>query len=109
MKGHTLFALLYAVSACLTETRTYSLEAQVADSYARCNALATMDFSRIPDAVTQVLKTHIEQRVDDVPEYCEVSGYVTPSIRFLLRLQVMVGTGSLSSSDVGAAAGQQST
>ena len=86
MKGHTLFALLYAVSTCVTATRTYSLEAQVADSYARCNALATMDFSRIPDAVTQVIKTHIEQRVDDVPGYCEVSGYVAPSIRFLLRL-----------------------
>src|SRR5258706_9864230 len=86
MRGHAHIALLCAAAICLISTRTYALEAPVPDGGTQCNALAGMDFSRIPDALTQVVKTHLEPRSGDAPAYCEVSGYVAPSIKFLLRL-----------------------
>jgi hypothetical protein len=86
MKGYAHIALLCAAAICLTSTPTYTLGTPVPDGTTRCNALAGMDFSRIPDALTQIIKSHLEQRSGDAPAYCEVSGYVAPSIDFLLRL-----------------------
>src|SRR5258706_587573 len=86
MRGHAHIALLCAAAVCLISTRTYAIEARVPDAASQCIALSSMDFSRIPDALTQVIKTHLEQRSGDAPAFCEVSGYVAPSVKFLMRL-----------------------
>ena len=57
-------------------------------SNARCEALASADFSQIPDAPTQVIETKSVDPGTGTGDsaYCGVSGYVAPSIGFLLRL-----------------------
>jgi feruloyl esterase len=51
-----------------------------------CNALQGVDFSRIPDAPTQITETTWVAPESSELGYCEVNGYVTPQIEFLLRL-----------------------
>src|SRR5688572_14267794 len=52
----------------------------------RCTSLSRTDFSQVQDAPTQILKSRIEAAAGAELGYCEVSGYVTPTINFLLRL-----------------------
>ena len=51
----------------------------------QCTALIQKDFSSIPDAPTQLTGA---QPVSDgaLPDYCRVSGYVTPAVGFELRI-----------------------
>lgn len=53
---------------------------------ARCNALAEIDFSTISDAPTQLTLVNFVESNTDLPAYCQVGGYVTPSVGFELRM-----------------------
>jgi hypothetical protein len=56
------------------------------DSSAQCKSLQSADFSRTPDALTQVIEAKLVSASDNAVEYCEVRGYVAPNMGFLLRL-----------------------
>lgn len=51
-----------------------------------CSALGQRDFAAIPDAPTAILSAQIIPSKAQIPEYCEVKGYVTPQIQFEVRL-----------------------
>src|SRR5262249_44187427 len=53
---------------------------------ARCAELKSTDFSEVPDALTQVTSATLVNASSDFPEFCEVQGYVAPSVRFRFRL-----------------------
>src|SRR5689334_17273600 len=50
-----------------------------------CSALTGADFSGVLDAPTQVTEA-APVELPDLPRYCEVKGYVTPTVGFLLVL-----------------------
>lgn len=52
----------------------------------RCTALINAEFSKVPDAPTQVLSSSLVDAKDDAPAYCEIRGYVAPDVGFALRL-----------------------
>ena len=53
---------------------------------ARCAALRTIDFTRVTDATTQLLKTEVAKLTPDSPDACMVEGYVTPNIGIRMAL-----------------------
>jgi feruloyl esterase len=61
----------------------------------RCEALREADFSLVPDALTQITDTRVERAVGDVPAYCQVNGYVAPSVGFSIRLPSAQWNGKL--------------
>jgi Tannase and feruloyl esterase len=53
---------------------------------ARCHSLVNEDFSGTIDAPAYVTNTKFVAASGNVPVYCEVHGYVAPTVGFLLRL-----------------------
>jgi feruloyl esterase len=66
--------------------RTASAHSDDSSPEARCHSLQREDFSRVPDALTQVIETKYIEQNADANGYCEVYGYVAPSFGFVLRL-----------------------
>jgi Tannase and feruloyl esterase len=58
-----------------------------------CEALVTRDFSRVPEGPARVQSAKIEAASGARAEFCLVSGYVAPTIRFELRLPTHSYTG----------------
>ncbi len=56
------------------------------DAAKRCAGLANTDFSRVIDAPTQVTLSKSVAATADLPAFCQVQGYVSPSVGFELRL-----------------------
>jgi feruloyl esterase len=54
----------------------------------QCNSLAQSDFSKIPDALTHVIEANLVDPDSDTVGYCQVTGYVAPSVGFVLRLPI---------------------
>jgi hypothetical protein len=77
-----LAAALFAVPAAS------AVAAQTPDAAQRCEALATADFARLPEAPTRILQTRVMAAKDNVPAHCVVTGVVTPNINFALKLPV---------------------
>lgn len=78
------------VLGCLTleglyVTSTPAEALTAADFSQSCRTLAAAGFSDIPDAPTQIVETK-ETKGEDVPTYCHVKGYISPSIGFRLAL-----------------------
>lgn len=55
---------------------------------ARCQGLASADFTRVVDAPTQIASTTLVHAVSRAHDYCLVQGYVAPQVGFELRLPV---------------------
>ncbi len=55
------------------------------DAAARCGVIRSEDFSGVLDALTQVTDAKFVEEAG-APAYCQVGGYVAPSVGFLLRL-----------------------
>jgi Tannase and feruloyl esterase len=51
-----------------------------------CEALAQRDFSAIPDAPTALFSAQLVAATGQTPQYCSVTGYITPQIQFEMRL-----------------------
>src|SRR5579863_6661445 len=81
-------SVLLSVILLLGGARADSVESQLhgEDASARCTALAMLDFSRVPDALTQVTGAELVDAKGDMPAYCEIHGYVVPNVGFLFRL-----------------------
>lgn len=58
----------------------------VVDAAARCSGLASVDFSEVLDAPTRITEVKSIEHSADVPDFCQVGGYVAPSVGFLLIL-----------------------
>jgi feruloyl esterase len=56
------------------------------DLSARCKALQSDDFSQVLDAPAQIIEAKVVNAGTDTSGYCQVSGYVTPNVGFLMRL-----------------------
>src|SRR5262245_22408769 len=57
-----------------------------ADSTADCNSLNQTDFSGIPDAPTQISMAATTTLATTRQTFCQITGYVAPSVGFELRL-----------------------
>jgi len=75
------------------------------DSSAQCQSLQSTDFSGIPDALTQVIEAKSVAASDNRVEYCEVRGYVAPSVKFQLRFPPEHWNGKLLELGCGGACG----
>src|SRR5437879_6165643 len=53
-----------------------------------CKALESVDFSAVPDAPTQVSSATSMPAARDLPAYCQVRGYVSPSVGIELALPI---------------------
>lgn len=56
-----------------------------------CKALLGQDFSKLPDAPTQLLS--VEEIKEGGSSYCKVTGYTAPQIQFEVRLPLTSWTG----------------
>ena len=86
MKARCLFDLLTLFALGLGTVRGHAQVLSANDSSARCSALATIDFSQIPDAPARVTAAKEVEASGSTIGYCEVSGNIAPSVGFLLRL-----------------------
>ena len=57
-----------------------------AASELQCQVLQGQDFSSVIDAPTHLMATRVVEASDGVPAYCQVKGYVAPSVEFEIRL-----------------------
>jgi hypothetical protein len=70
----------------------------------RCTALGQVDFSGIQDAPTQLTAARLIEPKGD-PVYCQVQGYVSPQVRFEIRLPVNTWNGRFVETGCAAACG----
>jgi len=87
----SIFALIFSVLLLSSKARLFqtSAIAQVPMQSMPsnpCSALTQRDFSAISDAPTAILSAQVVPAKAQIPEYCEVKGYVTPQIQFEVRL-----------------------
>jgi hypothetical protein len=52
----------------------------------RCKEIANFDFSDVRDAPTQLVSATPVTATDDVPEHCQLEGYVAPNVGFRIGL-----------------------
>lgn len=82
-----MFVLIGAVTWSLSVTsNSRARAAQFKDSATSCVALKSADFSRLLDAPTQIMDSVLVAAAGNLPVYCKVTGYVAPSVGFLLAL-----------------------
>lgn len=60
-----------------------------------CAALMMEDFSRVPDAPTQIMSASEISGNGKMPAYCRVEGYVAPTIGFEIRIPQGIWNGKL--------------
>ena len=53
-----------------------------------CAALASVDFSGIQDAPTQIVDAKLTEASDGQPAYCQIQGYIWPQVGFEVRLPI---------------------
>lgn len=73
-------------------------------SVERCEILAKTDFSGLEDAPTRVLGAQLEDVGSGLP-YCRVQGYVSPQVRFEIRLPLRSWNGKFVETGCAAACG----
>jgi hypothetical protein len=88
MNARRVTAIVSLMTLGLLLFPDYAHAAPVNEPSDRCTSLQSVDFSTIPDALTQVIETKLVAAnvSDNAVEYCQVRGYVAPSVGFLLRL-----------------------
>src|SRR5271170_2143779 len=77
--AHSVFAACFAAS---TDGQTQS----PVELSARCASLVNKDLTGLLDAPTQVTDAKLAAATAGVPAYCEVRGYVSPTVGFMMRL-----------------------
>ncbi len=71
----------------------------------RCIDLAAADFSKIPEAPTHIAAAKVAAPDGALMDYCEVEGYVEPTVGFRLRLPLNQWNGKLIELGCGGACG----
>jgi hypothetical protein len=77
---------MVAVSLFLFITAVLSSDPIQAATEGQCEALQSQDFSNIIDAATHVMSSRVVAAANDVPDYCQIKGYVSSSVEFEMRL-----------------------
>lgn len=62
---------------------------------AACESLINKDFSRIPDATTQITSASDIAAQGRLPDYCKVEGYIAPAVGFEFRIPQKIWNGKL--------------
>lgn len=86
MTARQVFGLLSVLTCGLSLIASQAYAGPADEPSTRCESLRSTDFSRVPDALTQVIEAKRVPQSDDAIEYCEVRGYVATGVGFLLRL-----------------------
>jgi hypothetical protein len=86
MRRSVYAVLIFLTGNLLATAYDTARAAPVVDAPDQCKALERIDLSQIPDALTQIIKAYTQKAGNGTPAYCDVSGYVAPSIRFRLQL-----------------------
>jgi hypothetical protein len=81
-----LLAAVLGTLAALSSISGRSEGRAANDGESRCSALASIDFSDVVDAPTRIVEVKSVDQDGDLPNSCQVSGYVAPAIGFLLML-----------------------
>jgi feruloyl esterase len=74
---------LLILAMAVVGIRTASADAAVT---AQCKALQRADLSSVQDAPTWIITSELIERSGNVPEHCDVKGYVAPQVGFDMRL-----------------------
>src|SRR5262245_14226192 len=100
MGVRTITKIRLSIFLIVFMTSEVSISARADDAADRCRALARTDslplrdaqhttsLSSIVGAATQVTEATFAEARDTSPSYCEVSGFVAPSVGFVMRLPV---------------------
>lgn len=86
MKASWLWRLAAALLLTMAGTTAFAAEGDAAPDPAACVAMQGKDFSGIPEAPTQVVRTAIVAARDKVPAHCELRGTVMPNVGFVFKL-----------------------
>ena len=100
---HAFCRLLRTLLLVCAATVAHAAEPSAGDRQ-RCEALRTMDFSRIPDAPAQLQSVMVESLHADEPLVCKVQGYVGRT-GFLLALPLSGWNGKYAQGGCGGACG----
>ncbi len=92
-RRHPLFAL--AVLAGLVGYGEPAAAAPDTPDDARCAGLVGSRFASVPDAPTQIISASTRAASGDQPALCEVKGYVTPQVAFVVQLPLAGWNGKL--------------
>lgn len=76
-----------------------------AEATARCAALRARDFSALLDAPTRIVEARITRVADDLPEVCQLEGYVSPTVGFRIAMPVNDWNGKYVQGGCGGACG----
>ncbi|MDG2318765.1 MAG: tannase/feruloyl esterase family alpha/beta hydrolase [Rhodospirillaceae bacterium] len=79
--------IMWAIALFVGGVTLPSTEALSAD-LASCAALGKADFSTLLDAPTHVTASRVVEGSDDMPAYCQVTGYVSPAVEFEMWMPV---------------------
>lgn len=80
-----LWAFAAIVQAAAAESPAASAPSNV-QVVAKCEALESADLATVQDAPTRIDSAKLVEASDGAPAYCEVEGYVAPSVGILMRL-----------------------
>jgi hypothetical protein len=105
VKPCTVTALLLCLMLLLVAHGVRAEATSADDAAARCQALASTDFTQVLDAPTQVAEASVVEAHGDNPAYCRVQGYVWPQVGFELRLPLSRWNGKFFEAGCGGACG----
>jgi len=105
MTAHARSALFACLALLLPPLGICAQAARTDEGAARCQALATVDFTQIQDAPTQVAEVDVVAARADDPAYCRVRGYAWPQVGFELRLPLDHWNGKFFEAGCGGACG----
>jgi hypothetical protein len=97
--------VVFLVSGMVSRASEPTATAADISATARCEQLASIDFSGIRDAPTQILDVKVVQMEAGQPSYCQVHGYVWPQVGFELRLPLSNWNGKLLEAGCGGSCG----
>jgi feruloyl esterase len=86
MSARRSILLASTISLSLNLVAAHAQQPRASEASAKCAALAQLDLTRTPDAVIQVSRAQAVEPSGPHVGYCEVEGYVAPSVWFALRM-----------------------
>ena len=95
VRQKTFLAILGSLTLGFNAISGYARAESPFDVTARCRALQGDDLSQLIDAPTQIIETKLIDSDGHKSGYCQVSGYVAPSVGFLIRLPSETWNGKL--------------
>jgi len=100
--AHVVIALMLLCVTCVARADSPAAESPLAS---RCRALANEDFAETFGAPTQIVQAKPNPQNGQTPAFCEVTGYVAPSVGFKLQLPLSKWNGRLLEAGCGGACG----